>query len=75
MGYMLLRKNILAMCCFLCFSCLCMGQEIKGTVVAADGKGVPFATVMLLKSDSSFCGRHDDRSGRSVFNHRLIATK
>ncbi|MGI6222633.1 MAG: carboxypeptidase regulatory-like domain-containing protein [Prevotella sp.] len=31
-----------------------MGQEIKGTVVAADGKGVPFATVMLLKSDSSF---------------------
>jgi hypothetical protein len=31
-----------------------MGQEIKGTVVAADSKGVPFATVMLLKSDSSF---------------------
>lgn len=47
-------KGILIFCTTSLFSLSCVAQNIKGYVHTQDGKAVPFASVMLLKADSSF---------------------
>ncbi len=43
-------KNLLF---FLCLSPICFAQTLKGTIQDASSKGIPFASVSLLKSDKS----------------------
>ena len=43
-------KNLLF---FLCLSPICFAQTLKGTIQDASSKGIPFASVALLKADKS----------------------